>query len=125
MREVYSERKLFFGMTFRPQKRPRPSSATERHDVALALDRPELKAERGKQPLQGRDHAGTRQLGALSQQACVQANEIGNEQEQATHTCCELPRREREVAYIGDGLDRARTIELAHQQTLAPSAGSR
>ena len=67
MREEYSDRKLFFGMTLRPQNKREPLVGDQRHDVALAFDRPQLERQRGAQRMCGRDHARAGQLGAVRQ----------------------------------------------------------
>ena len=75
----------------------------ERHDVALALDRPELEGECGTQGMAGRDHARSGQRGMLGERLDIEADEIGNEQEEAADLSGEVTRGEREGAHIGDG----------------------
>jgi hypothetical protein len=74
----------------------------ERHDVALALDRPELKGEGGQQGLQSRDHTGARQLGAFGQCLRIETNEVGDGHEQAANARPKLARGKRKFARIGD-----------------------
>ena len=54
--------------------------------MAVALDRPELEGERGPQGMLGRDHARARQLAARAMRGGVEADEIGDEQEEATES---------------------------------------
>src|SRR5262249_58201569 len=83
----------------------KPIVGDECHDVALALDRPELERERCEQSLQGRDPLRARQLGALDQRPGIEANEIGNEQEQAPNAGRKLAWGKRKLAHVGDSLD--------------------
>ena len=74
----------------------------ECHDVALALDGPQLEGESGAQGMAGRDHARPRQCGMLGECLDIEADEIGDEQEEAADLSGEVARGEREGAHIGD-----------------------
>jgi hypothetical protein len=81
-----------------------PLVGDQRHDVALAFDRPQLERQRGAQRVCGRDHARARQLGAVCERViAVETHQIGNEQEQPSHPGGELTHCEGEVLDIGDG----------------------
>jgi hypothetical protein len=77
----------------------------ECHDMAVALDRPELEGERGPQGMLGRDHARARQGGMAGERGGVEADEIGDKQEEAPESGGEAPRGEGELASIGGDLD--------------------
>src|SRR5215813_5685949 len=53
MREEYSDRKLFFGMALRPQKRPSPSSATSAMTWLLRSTDHSLRASAASNPCSG------------------------------------------------------------------------
>ena len=92
------------GHGIEPAEQREPLVGDERHDVALAFDRPQLERQRGPQRMRGRDHARAGQLGSLRQCVAVEPHQIGDEQEQPARSCGELARAEHEVADIGDGL---------------------
>ncbi len=82
-----------------------PLVGDERHDVALAFDRPQLERQRGAQRVCGWDHVRARQLGAACEGVvAVEAHQIGNEQEQPSPPGGELPLGEDEVLDVGDRL---------------------
>ena len=66
----------------------------EGHDMALALDRPQLEGEGGAQGMLGRDHARAGQLGGVGE-ASIQADQVGDEQEEAAEAGGELAWRGR------------------------------
>src|SRR6516164_3130650 len=53
----------------------------------------------------------------------MQADEIGNEQEQATHACRELPWGEGKIAHIGNGLNRRTDVRQPLIVAAARQAG--
>lgn len=65
----------------------------------------QLEREGGQEGLQGRDHMRARQLGAFGQCLRIDANEVGDEQEQAPNARRKLARGKRKLARIGDSLD--------------------
>src|SRR5258708_28644784 len=77
----------------------------EGHDMALALDRPELECEGGAQGVLCGDHPGTGQLGLVGQGVDSQADHVGDEQEEAAEAGGELAWLQREAAASGDGFD--------------------
>jgi len=56
--------------------------------------------------MRGRDHSRTGQLGAGRHRMAIEAHQIGNEQEQASHPRGELAWREDEVVNIGHRLSK-------------------
>src|SRR5262249_24610422 len=76
----------------------------QRHDVAFALNRPQLERQGGAQRMVRGDHAGAWQLGIHGQRLTIETDQVGNEQEQAANPGDELSWRERKLANIGDGL---------------------
>src|SRR5436190_926539 len=85
-------------------KQGKPLIGDERHDVALAFDRPQFERQRGAQRMCGRDHARTRQPGSSRQYVvAAETHQIGNEEEQPSHPGGELTLGESEFANIGHG----------------------
>jgi hypothetical protein len=76
------------------------------HDMAAALDGPELECKHRAQRMAGRDHLRTREARSLGEFVEIEGDEAGNEQEQAATGGLEAPRSQRQLANIGDGLDR-------------------
>ena len=74
------------------------------HDVAIALDGPELERQRSPQRVAGGDRAGAGQLGALGQCIAIQPDQVGDEEEEPAESGGKLPRAERETTHIGHGL---------------------
>ena len=77
----------------------------EGHDMALALDRPQLEGDGGAQGVLCGDHFGTGQLGGVGEAVYSQADHVGNEQEEAAEAGGELAWLQGEAATIGDGFD--------------------
>ncbi len=82
-----------------------PGVCDEGHDMALALDRPQLEGDGGAQGVLCGDHLGTRQLGLVGEGVDCQADHVWDEQEEAAEACGELAWQQREAAAIGDGFD--------------------
>jgi len=104
MREEYSDRKLILGHGVEPAEQREPLVGDQRHDVALAFDRPQLERQRSPQRMVGRDHARAGKFGGLRQCVALKPHQIGDEQEQSAHPCGELAWAEHEVADVGDSL---------------------
>src|SRR5258707_3926235 len=77
----------------------------ESHDMALALDRPQLEREGGAQGLLCGDHLGTRQLGGVGEGVDSKADHVGDEQEETAEAGGELAWLQGEAAAISDGFD--------------------
>src|SRR5215467_2161608 len=88
-----------------PAEEAKPFIGDQCHDVAFALDRPQLEGECGKQPLERRDHLRARQLGTLGERLGIQAHEIGDEQEQTADAGGELTWGKREDAHVSNRLN--------------------
>ena len=91
------------------------------HNVALALNRPELEGQTGAQGVRRRNHLRPGQPGAFRQGVQVQANEIRQEEEEAATPRGEPARRQREGAHIRHRFDerprpvRAFLVQAARQ----------
>jgi hypothetical protein len=77
MWEEYSDRKLFLGVALSPQNSASPLVGDQRHDVALAFDRPQLEGQRSAQRVGGRDHARAGKLGGLRPGIAVKRTRSG------------------------------------------------
>ena len=93
-------------MALRPQNSPSPVVGNQRHDVALALDRPELERQCGAQCVAGRDHARAREFGAVCQGVAVETDQICDEQEESSDPRGKFPRSKGKAADIGDRFGR-------------------
>ena len=74
------------------------------HDMALALDGPELERQASAQGMLGRDHLGTGQARGAGQLLGLQAHQIGDEQEKpatAGGELCAGPGRTRRTSATG------------------------
>jgi len=63
-----------------PAEEPQAFVGDQGHDVALALDRPELERERGPQGMPGGNHPRARQARRLGQGLDLEADQIGDEE---------------------------------------------
>jgi hypothetical protein len=61
------------------------------HDVALALDGPELERQRSPQRVARGNRAGARQLGAPGQCIAIQPDQVGDEEEEPAEPGSKLP----------------------------------
>jgi len=92
------------GADVEPREQTQPLVGHERHDIALALDRPELQGQPGAEGVGRGDHPGPGQAGRRGQPRHVEAHQVGEEKEQAAEARREAPRGEREGPDIRDGL---------------------
>src|SRR5262245_10228248 len=84
-------------------EQPQSFVGDQRHDVALALNRPKLQRECGAQRMLGRNQARARQAGVHRQRLGIEANQIGDEQEQAADPGREFPGGWSKSTNVSDG----------------------
>jgi hypothetical protein len=89
-----------------PGEEGQPLIGHQRHDMALALNGPELEGQGGPQRVAHGNHPRAGQARGLGHRVQLQPHEAGHEEEQAATMRDELARRQRERARIGHGLDR-------------------
>src|SRR5215217_1138560 len=77
----------------------------ERHDVALAFQRPEFECQAGAQGMGGRDHLRAWQCGGLSELLNAEPQEIRQEEEEPAAAGGKASWSQREVGEVGDGFD--------------------
>ena len=73
------------GHGIEPAEQREPLVGDERHDVALAFDRPQLERQRGPQRMRGRDHARARVAGLPDEGVEAEAGQQGEEEEDTRH----------------------------------------
>jgi hypothetical protein len=103
IREEYSDRKLFFGMTLSPQNSARPLSATKAMIWLFRSMAHSFRASEARKACAA-GIARACEFGVERQGVGVQAHQFGDEQEQPPNSYRELARREREAADVGDCL---------------------
>ena len=77
----------------------------QRHDMALALDGPQLERQAGAQRVRRRNHLGARQPRGAGQRIEVKTSQQGQEQEQPAKARVEFAWRQRELPHVGHRLD--------------------
>lgn len=85
-------------------KQSQPLVCDQRHDVALALNGPQLERKSGTEGMRRRDHLGAGKTCSLRDSVDVQADQFGNEEEESSTARREGPWSEGEVANICDRL---------------------
>lgn len=95
----------FFGDDIEAAKQRQPLVGDEGHDVAFALQRPELERQAGAQSVGCRDHLRSGKASSLSEFVELKAEEVWHKEEEAAAAGGELPRSQGEVGAVGDWLD--------------------
>jgi hypothetical protein len=88
-----------------PGEQRQPGVGHQRHDMALALEGPQLQGQARAQGMGRGDHLGAGQAADLGQHVQVQSGQQRQEQKQATAARVKAARGQREPARIGHRLD--------------------
>ena len=94
-----------FGNDVEAAKQRQPLIGNQRHDVALALDGPELEREAGAEGMGGGDHLGAGELGRLCEGLKRKAAELGQKEKQTAAGGGKRAGSEGEGVDAGGGFD--------------------